>query len=288
MRYVVLALFSGLAFAVAVQIMGTITRVEAESAQSQQPPLNAPTMDRVGLPEGYQTDYQVLYVFDRADNRSQRWVYANDLAASARPGEPFPYGSIIAMEVYRAILDERNNVLLDENGRYQSGDLTGIFVMRKEPGFGVDYGPIRNGEWEYVAYRADGSHLTPPERTQSCATCHLDSGGTRDWTWRTNLYFYGQSGALPTAPPGAERQPVNLLRHYLFLPTTNTVPAGTTFLWTNADSAVHTVTALDGSFDSGRMGPGATYLWTFTQPGTYDYFCAIHPSSMRASVLVQG
>lgn len=75
------------------------------------------------------------------------------------------------------------------------------------------------------------------------------------------------------------------MQHYLVLPATNTVPIGTSFSWSKADSAVHTVTALDGSFDSGRMGPGATFTHAFAQSGTYEYLCAIHPN-MRGSVVV--
>src|SRR5260370_38847499 len=64
------------------------------------------------------------------------------------------------------------------------GAVPNIFVMRKEQGFGADYGLIRNGEWEYVAYHPDGSYSTPASGTGSCAACHLT----------------GASGTTP--PPG--------------------------------------------------------------------------------------
>ena len=50
-----------------------------------------------------------------------------------------------------------------------------------------------------------------------------------------------------------------------------------TVIWTNNDNEAHTVTALDGSFDSGNMNPGDTYTYTFTKPGTYTYTCTYHP-----------
>jgi plastocyanin len=50
-----------------------------------------------------------------------------------------------------------------------------------------------------------------------------------------------------------------------------------TVIWTNNDNEPHTVTATDGSFDSGNMDPGATFTYTFTKPGTYTYICTYHP-----------
>ena len=50
-----------------------------------------------------------------------------------------------------------------------------------------------------------------------------------------------------------------------------------TVIWTNNDNEPHTVTAKDGSFDSGNMDPGATFTYTFTTPGTYTYVCTYHP-----------
>ncbi len=57
------------------------------------------------------------------------------------------------METWRAKEDDQGNVILDDNGRYQRDSLTGVFVMRKEPGFGAAYEMNRTGEWEYVAFR---------------------------------------------------------------------------------------------------------------------------------------
>ena len=55
------------------------------------------------------------------------------------------------------------------------------------------------------------------------------------------------------------------------------VPAGSTVRWRNDDAVVHTVTARDGSFNSGVLKTGDEFSQTFDEPGTYDYFCAIHP-----------
>ncbi len=63
-----------------------------------------------------------------------------------------------------------------------------------------------------------------------------------------------------------------------YTPTDLTVVIGVnnTVKWTNNDNMAHTVTATDGSFDSGKMNPGATFVYTFTKPGTYQYTCSYH------------
>ncbi len=75
-----------------------------------------------------------------------------------------------------------------------------------------------------------------------------------------------------------------------YLPATITVVLGvnSTVVWTNDDSVFHTVTATDGSFNSGTIFSGQTWSHTFTQPGTYSYyFCQYHPW-MKGTVVVKG
>ncbi len=64
-----------------------------------------------------------------------------------------------------------------------------------------------------------------------------------------------------------------------------TVQVGTTVTWTNADQMSHTVTEAGGAFDSGNMAKGATFSYTFTKEGTYDYTCTYHPN-MKGQVIV--
>lgn len=67
-------------------------------------------------------------------------------------------------------------------------------------------------------------------------------------------------------------------------PDAVTVAPGTTVTWTNADSVSHTVTSGNPSdnqsgtiFDSSLIRPASTYSFTFKNPGTYNYFCRVHP-----------
>lgn len=76
------------------------------------------------------------------------------------------------------------------------------------------------------------------------------------------------------------------ISNFSFQPKTITIKVGDTVTWKNNDSAAHTVTADNGSFDSGSIGRGGTYSRTFTQTGTYPYYCSLHPN-MTGTVIVQ-
>lgn len=70
---------------------------------------------------------------------------------------------------------------------------------------------------------------------------------------------------------------------FAFDPADLQVASGTEVTWTNDDPTPHTVTADDGSFDSGTVEPGATFA--VAVDGSITYFCAIHPS-MKGSLTV--
>ncbi|MEA2385617.1 MAG: hypothetical protein QOH72_5588 [Solirubrobacteraceae bacterium] len=55
------------------------------------------------------------------------------------------------------------------------------------------------------------------------------------------------------------------------------VLVGDTVMWSNDSVRTHTVTADDGSFDSGRFGPSQTYTRAFSAPGHIPYHCVLHP-----------
>lgn len=61
-----------------------------------------------------------------------------------------------------------------------------------------------------------------------------------------------------------------------FAPSREVALIGDTVTWHNGDATSHTVTADDGSFDSGSFGPGGSFSRTFASAGAYKYHCAIH------------
>ena len=79
-----------------------------------------------------------------------------------------------------------------------------------------------------------------------------------------------------------------------------TVAPGTRVTWHQRDAGVHTVTSgvveeaaggvadkPDGRFDSGEIATGKSFEFTFADAGTYPYFCAVHPATMRGVVTVE-
>lgn len=93
--------------------------------------------------------------------------------------------------------------------------------------------------------------------------------------------------APATPQPAARRAVVNAgIRNFAYLPGRIEVSAGTTVQWKNNDPVAHTVTASDGSFNSGLIESGKVYRRTFTKPGTYSYYCLPH-TFMKGVIVVR-
>jgi len=92
-----------------------------------------------------------------------------------------------------------------------------------------------------------------------------------------------QRAAAPAATPGATAVRIANLA---FDARTVRVRAGTTVRWTNNDQLQHSVTADDGSFDSGLIDPNRSYERVFDRPGDYAYHCTPHPF-MTGHVIVE-
>jgi plastocyanin len=72
---------------------------------------------------------------------------------------------------------------------------------------------------------------------------------------------------------------------FAFSPSPISVERGAEVTWRNDDPTAHTVTAGDGSFDSGTIDTGAEFATAFGRAGTFQYFCQIHPT-MQGTVRV--
>jgi plastocyanin len=73
-----------------------------------------------------------------------------------------------------------------------------------------------------------------------------------------------------------------------FTPANLNVQPGTTVRWVNYGQHNHTITANDGSWDSGDIKPGASYSATFNTRGTYHYYCRHHTQDRMQGVVVVG
>ncbi|MBV8927680.1 MAG: cupredoxin family copper-binding protein [Mycobacteriaceae bacterium] len=132
----------------------------------------------------------------------------------------------------------------------------------------------------------------------TAACSHQQSGGAPSATFNGDM-TPGMSGhgttvatnqATPSAPTGSQSPAPQSgtavsINNFKFDPATLTVPVGATVTWTNQDEEPHTVVAKDGSFHSPGMDTHGTYSFTFTNAGTYDYVCSIHPF-MTGTVVV--
>jgi plastocyanin len=77
---------------------------------------------------------------------------------------------------------------------------------------------------------------------------------------------------------------VVIIKDFVFIPAEITISKGETVTWINQDSVPHTATG--SKFDSGYMGIGATFKFTFNEAGTFDYICTFHPF-MKGKVIVK-
>jgi plastocyanin len=97
------------------------------------------------------------------------------------------------------------------------------------------------------------------------------------------------------AQPSSTPQPASpggnsiSIKNFAFDPSTLTVKTGTAVTWVNNDGATHALVSDTGSpvlFSSDPLATGASFTFTFAQPGTYPYHCSIHPT-MKGTVIVQ-
>ena len=119
--------------------------------------------------------------------------------------------------------------------------------------------------------------------------------------WRTALAGTAAQAlmALPASLPAAQAKaatpammvakvagPQVHIENFAFSPATLTVPVGTTITWTNDDGTLHTVTSTTKVFTSAGLDGGGTFSYTFTSPGTYSYYCKLHPH-MTGTIVVK-
>jgi plastocyanin len=111
----------------------------------------------------------------------------------------------------------------------------------------------------------------------------------------TSASSYGEYPSAPTAEPSgaateepaAELEEVTItIQGFRYQPEEVTISVGSTITWTNMDGPEHSATADDRSFNTGLLGTGESASITFDTPGTYTYFCILHPS-MTATVIVR-
>lgn len=95
-------------------------------------------------------------------------------------------------------------------------------------------------------------------------------------------------GSAETATPAARKAPALKvhIKDYAFKPAVATVSVGDVVEFVNDDDDTHTVTALNGSFDSKGLGEKGRFSYTFAKAASYQYGCTIH-TNMRGTIVVR-
>jgi hypothetical protein len=137
--------------------------------------------ERIEFPEGYRTNFVRYATVDKPEREPPivRFFYVNqDALAATRAGEPLPDGTVAVMEDHPAELDGDGKPVTDATGRFvPTAEITNVFVQEKRSGWGEAIPEdIRNGDWDYAWFVADGSRKTGDNVDFTrCFTCHKDA-----------------------------------------------------------------------------------------------------------------
>ncbi len=192
----------------------------------------------------------------------------------------------------------RPEILLYVRGDDGEWELVGTSFVQSLLLAGFDHpeafvGPLDN--WHVHYELCTGPTFTSRSATQ--AECRKDGGVwvpaygwmIHAWVWVDNplgVFTMWNPSIPPVAEPDRIRDAVSVagdttvnIENFGF--GNATISAGETLAWSNADGVAHTVTAgsggrSDGGFDSGLVGPGASFQVTFDEPGRFSYTCTLH------------
>jgi hypothetical protein len=126
----------------------------------------------------YQTTFKKLYTLDNNQNRQIRVIWANDTGAPSTARSPELHGSVLIFEDYAPQLTTPAIRCWTRTADLFPLNLRTVFVMKKDHGFGTEYGPIRNGEWEYVSTNRT-ARLRWRLRKRASAVCHYPAAPSR-------------------------------------------------------------------------------------------------------------
>lgn len=140
------------------------------------------------VPGDYKSWPKMLTSVQRPDAKQVRDLYIAPASSKVKAGDSFPHGTVMVMENYAAKAKADGSLETGADGKLVRGDLVRIFVMEKGKGAGQDVPEaLRNGEWVYAAYTADGKKSD--DNLTACRACHLAVPKDKDFVQRYDEYF---------------------------------------------------------------------------------------------------
>lgn len=145
-----------------------------------------PRDGELALPGNYMVWPKFLSEVQRPDAKQVRELFINHVGVKTSAGQPFPNGTLMIMELYKAKM-EGETLAKGPDGKLVKGELAKIFVMGKGEGWGQDVPEnLKNGNWIFSAFGPDGKPLA--EDFAKCRTCHAPLA-QKDFVHRYDEYF---------------------------------------------------------------------------------------------------
>ena len=103
-----------------------------------------------------------------------------------------------------------------------------------------------------------------------------------------NLSIFALAGEMKDADNTSSKQNTVEIKDFAFNPQTLTVKSGEKITWTNRDEEPHTVVSVEKQFKkSSALDTDQTFTITAGAPGTYTYFCSVHPKMTGTIIVVK-
>jgi hemoglobin len=149
-------------------------------------PMAAGPDGQLALAVDYKSWPKFLVDIPKGEAKQVRDIYINTTGARTSAGQPFPNGTVMVMELYKAKMDG-DKLATGMDGKPLKGDLAKVFVMGKDQGWGNNVPDnLKNGDWVYAAYDASRKPLV--EDFTKCRACHIPLA-QKDFVHRYDEYF---------------------------------------------------------------------------------------------------
>jgi 3',5'-cyclic-AMP phosphodiesterase len=142
--------------------------------------------------------------------------------------------------------------------------------------------PVKQINGNVTFHAAPTAALAQPERVES-GKLRVESAAKTVFPSPLSTPDAADS-SKPVEPAADAKQQVNI-DNFSFMPKTLTVAVGTTVTWTNHDDVPHTVVSTKKAFASSALDTDQRFSYRFTAPGSYPYYCSVHPMMLGTVVV---